>query len=44
MPVALKMAGREKWYRIGRLSMGWGFSMLQGSILIDALFSACWEK
>jgi hypothetical protein len=32
------------WHGVRRLYMGQGSRMLQSLILIDALFSACWEK
>jgi hypothetical protein len=44
MQPALELAGREKWHNIGRLPLGKASRMLQSSILIDALSSACWEK
>jgi hypothetical protein len=44
MQAALKLAGREKWCGVRRLSTVYGYRMSQSLILIDALFFACWEK
>jgi hypothetical protein len=41
---SFEIAGKEKWCRIRRLSVGLWARMLQSLILTDALFTASWEK